>query len=198
MDSLSTVSSMTTVVYFRTDNASQQGDTGMHYEVTETLAHSAKFPHEIFLINLITNHILIFVGLLGMAKSYPVVMLVTPAISLVVMTYLLLRARRAIKSDDWYVACHWQLCAHRCMMFLGMLLLLALVVGGILLSVGGDASQLKPGHYALGGVASLPTLLFVLVLIVMESDALHKARTGIVPEWLVKKYPTDREQAAIA
>ncbi len=168
----------------------------MHYEVTETLAQKAKFPHEIFLINLITNHILIFVGLLGMAKSYPLVMLVTPGISLIVMTYLMFRARHALKADPWYVACHWQLCAHRSKMFLGMLLLLAVVVGGILLSVGGDASQLKPGHFALGGVASLPTLLFVLVLIVMESDALHKARTGVVPEWLVKKYPNEAAHAA--
>ncbi len=167
----------------------------MHYEVNELLTHRAKLPHEIFLINLITNHILIFVGLLGMAKSYPMLMLVTPAISLVVMSYLMIRARNAIKSDSWYVACHWQLCAHRSKMFLGMLVLLALVVGGILLSVGGDASQLKPGHYALGGVASLPTLLFVLVLIVMESDALHKAKTGVVPEWLVRKYPNDHPQA---
>lgn len=170
----------------------------MHYEVTEELGRKAKLPHEIFLINLITNHILIFVGLLGMAKSYPWVMLVTPSISIVVMSYLMIRAQRANKRDPWYVACHWQLCAHRSKMFIGMLLLLALVVVGILLSVGGDASQLKPGHYALGGVASLPTLVFILALIVMESDALHKARTGQVPEWLVKKYPVPETQPVSA
>ena len=166
----------------------------MHYEVTEELSHKAKLPHEIFLINLITNHILIFVGLLGMAKSYPWVMLVTPTISIAVMSYLLLRARRALKVDPWFVTCHWQLCANRSKMFIGMLALLGLVVVGLLLSVGGDATQLKPGHYALGGVAALPTLIFTLALIVMESDALHKAKTGQVPEWLVKKYPNPTAQ----
>jgi hypothetical protein len=75
-----------------------------------------------------------------------------------------------------------------------MLLVLAVVVGGLLLSVGGDASQLKPGHYALGGVSALPTLLFILVLIVMESDALHKAKTGEVPQWLIDKYPNAEAQ----
>ncbi len=163
----------------------------MQYEVTEALSQKAKLPHEIFLINLITNHILIFVGLLGMAKSYPLLMLVTPMISFTVMGYLMIRARHALKHDPWYVACHWQLCAHRSKKFIGMLLLLGLAVVGILLSVGWDVSQLKPGHFALGGVASLPTLVFVLVLIVMESDALHKAKTGVVPEWLEKKYPGD-------
>lgn len=161
----------------------------MHYEMTEELSHKAKLPHEIFLINLITNHILVFVGLLGMAKSYPWVMLITPTISICVMAYLLIRARRALSSEQWFVACHWQLCAHRSKMFIGMLGFLALVIAGILFSVGGDATQLKPGHYAFGGVAGLPTLVFILALIVMESDALHKARTGQVPEWLVKKYP---------
>ena len=170
---------------------SLEGDTAMHYEVTDELVNKAKLPHEIFLINLITNHILVFVGLLGMARTYPWVMLVTPTISIVVLSYLMIRARRALKAYPWYVACHWQLCAHRSKMFIGMLAFLGLVVVGILLSAGGDASQLKPGHYALGGVASLPTLLFVLVLIVMESDALHKARTGQVPDWLVKKHPKD-------
>lgn len=168
----------------------------MQYEVTEALGQKAKFPHEIFLINLITNHILLFVGLLGMAKTYPLLMLVTPTISFLVMGYLMLRARYAMKADPWYVSCHWQLCVSRCKMFIGMLLLLGLVVGGILLSVGGDVSQLKPGHFAIGGVATLPTLVTVLVLIVMESDALHKARTGVVPDWLVKKYPGDLDPVA--
>jgi hypothetical protein len=166
----------------------------MHYEVTEELSHQAKLPHEIFLINLITNHILIFVGLLGMAKTYPWLMLVTPTISIVVMSYLMIRARHARKVDPWFVACHWQLCAHRSKMFIGMLALLALVVAGLLLSVGGDAAQLRPGHYAVGGVTSLPTLVFMLALIVMESDALHKARIGQVPEWLVEKYPNPAAQ----
>jgi hypothetical protein len=170
----------------------------MHYEVSEELARQARLPHEIFLINLITNHILVFVGLLGMAKTYPWVMLLTPGVSIVVLAYLMISARRALKNAPWFVACHWQLCAHRSKMFIGMLALLGLVIAGLLASVGGDAAQLKPGHYALGGVASLPTMIFILVLIVMESDAMHKAKIGLVPEWLVKKYPDSSALPATA
>ncbi len=161
----------------------------MHFEVSEADITDAKHPHEIFLINLITNHILLFVGMLGMAKTYPWLMLITPAISFVVLSYIMLRARSKLNNGGWYAACHWQLCAHRSKLFIGMLLLLGLVVAGLLLSVGGDASLLKPGHYALGGVSALPTLVFILVLIVMESDGLHKAKTGVVPQWLIDKYP---------
>lgn len=161
----------------------------MHYEVSEAEITDAKHPHEIFLINLITNHILIFVGLIGMAKTFPWLSLVTPTISIVVLSYLMIRARGKLTSASWYAACHWQLCAHRSKLFIAMLSVLALVIAGLLLSVGGDTSQLKPGHYALGGVSALPTLVFILVLIVMESDALHKAKSGEVPQWLIEKYP---------
>lgn len=161
----------------------------MHYDVSEKELNAAKLPHEIFLINLITNHILIFVGLLGLAGSYPWVMLITPAISIILLSYLILRANKALRCDSWFVACHWQLCAMRSKLFIGILLLLGLVVAGLILSVGGDVSKLRPGHYALGGVTMLPTLLAVLALIVMESDAVHKAKTGQVPQSLVKKFP---------
>jgi len=66
---------------------------------------------------------------------------------------------------------------------------MGLVVLGLILLVGGDMSALKPGHYAMGGVAMLPTIFSVLVLVVMESDAVHKANLGEVPDWLVEKYP---------
>lgn len=162
----------------------------MQYEVSEADITDAKHPHEIFLINLITNHILLFVGLIGFAKTYPWVMLITPGISIVVLSYTMIRARSKLNNASWYAACHWQLCARRGMLFIGMLMALGLVVVGLLLSVGGDASQLKPGHYALGGVAALPTLVFILALIVMESDGLHKAKSGVVPQWLIDKYPS--------
>ena len=170
----------------------------MHYEVSEAEITDAKHPHEIFLINLITNHILIFVGLIGFAKNHPCVMLVTPSISIVVLGYIMIRARSKLNSASWYAACHWQLCARRGMLFIGMLMVLGLVVAGLLLSVGGDASQLKPGHYALGGVSALPTLVFILVLIVMESDGMHKAKTGVVPQWLIEKYPSDQKPVEIS
>jgi hypothetical protein len=163
----------------------------MHYDVSAAEITDAKHPHEIFLVNLITNHILIFVGLLGMARSFPWVMLITPAISIVVLSYLMVRARSKLKSASWFAACHWQLCAHRSKLFIGLMAVAALVLAGLLLSAGGDTSQLKPGHYALGGVSALPVLLFIMVLIVMESDALHKAKNGQLPQWLVEKYPNN-------
>ncbi len=161
----------------------------MKYDIPEQERKQARHPHEYFLINLITNHILLFVGLLGMARDNPMALLIVPVISILILSYLLFRARRALKVDPWFVSCHWQLCARRSLFFIGMIAFMGLVVLAVILSVGGDVNALKPGHYAAGGVAMLPTIFSVLVLVVMESDAVHKANLGEVPDWLVKKYP---------
>jgi len=161
----------------------------MHYDVSEAERKAARHPHEILLINLITNHILVFVIMLGLARSYPFGMLVTPVVSLAILGYLLWRASVSRKRDSWFVFCHWQLAAQRSRFFIGMLLVLALMIVGLLFAVGMDASKLRPGHYAMAGVAIFPTMLTVLVLIVMESDAVHKARLGEVPAALAARYP---------
>jgi len=161
----------------------------MPYDVSEADKRGAKIAHEVFLTNLIVNHILLFAGLMGMASSMPLIMLATPSISVVALLYIMLRARIALKKDSWFVMCHWQLTARRARFFITLLGVLGLVFLGLLASVGWDPVELRPGHKAIGGVAMLPTLVTILVLIVMESDAQHKARSGIVPDWLVKKFP---------
>lgn len=166
--------------------------TNMIYEVSPEEAKKAKSPHELFLINLITNHILIFVGLLGMAKSYPWVMMVIPTISLVVISYLLLRAKHSVKVDSWFVQCHWQICARRSKMFIVMLLIMA---GAMLLVLVASGGNLRPQHYALGGAAVLPTMVTVLVLIIMESDAVHQASIGKLPQWVVERLPNPGAKA---
>ena len=161
----------------------------MKFDITEQETNRARHPHEYFLINLITNHVLIFMITLGMASSYPWLMLVTPTISITILGYLIWRARVSRVRDSWFVYCHWQLCARHSLFLIGVLVLLVLVVISLILSVGGELSHLRPGHYAIGGVVILPTLFSMLALIIMESDALHRARNGELPEWLVQRYP---------
>ncbi len=166
-------------------------------DIPESERKQARHPHEYFLINLITNHILVFVGLLGMAKQEPYLILIVPTVSILILTYLIWRARLSRERDSWYVFAHWQLCARRSRFFIGMILLMGVGIAAILASVGGNVNDLKPGHYAIGGLVMLPTLFTVLVLIIMESDAVHKANIGEVPDGLVKRYPPpERYRAA--
>ena len=158
----------------------------MMYEVSEQDKNDAKHPHDIFLINLIVNHILVFVGLIGMATSYPYLMLIVPAISAIVLTYIMMRAKRSLKEDSWFVKCHWQLCAQRSKIFIIMIALMAVLLAAVMLIAGGDP---KPQHYAIGGVVMLPVLVTVLVLIIMESDAVNQARHGQLPKSLAERFP---------
>ena len=161
--------------------------------ISEAEHKAARHPHEFFLINLITNHILVFVGLLGMAKQEPYLILIVPIVSVVILSYLIWRARLSRSRDSWFVFSHWQLCARRSRFFVGMILFMGLGILAILASVGGNASDLRPGHFAIGGIVMLPTLFTILVLIIMESDAVHKANIGEVPGWLIERFSPSGE-----
>ncbi len=153
------------------------------------MVHKAKILKENLLTNLIGNHILWFIAALGLAGSYWQPLALVPIFSLIALTYILWRARRAVKQDEWYVMCHWQICAARSRMFIYMLLMaLTIVILGWLGYT--YFGMMKVAVYALsGGIGILPVMVTVLVLILMESDALHQASLHKLPKRIVEKYP---------
>lgn len=168
----------------------------MIFEITEEESHKAKIPHEIFLTNLVGNHILWFIASLGVAGSYLQPLLLVPVISVATLIYILWRARRSRQRDSWYVMCHWQMCAKRSRLFILMLALLA-VVSGLGWIAHTQLGMMKEAVYALvGGLGILPVMVTVLVLILMESDGLHQAALHKLPESVVKRFP-DGEMPAI-
>ncbi|MBL3588822.1 MAG: hypothetical protein JMN24_03385 [gamma proteobacterium endosymbiont of Lamellibrachia anaximandri] len=161
----------------------------MKFEIADEVASKAKIPHEIFLTNLIGNHILWFVAALGLAKSYWQPVAMVPVVSFMLLAYTLWRARRSKMTDEWFVMCHWQICAARSRLFIYMLVLglVASLLGWIGYTYLG---MMEVAVYALvGGIAGLPVMVTVLVLILMESDALHQTMLHKLPDRLVEKYP---------
>ncbi len=161
----------------------------MKFEITDKESHKAKIPHEIFLANLIANHILWFVASLGVVGSYWQPLALVPMISLGVLCYILWRARRSRSVDSWFVMCHWQIAATRSKVFLMMICLLLVIV-----VCGWAAYQylgvMKEAVYALiGGTGLLPVMVTVLILIITESDVLHQAAQHKLPPSAVAKYP---------
>lgn len=161
----------------------------MQFEVTEEEAKKAKVPHEIFLTNLIGNHILWFVAALGLARSnwYPLAMV--PVVSIICLSYTIWGARRSRRNDSWFVMCHWQIGARRSKVFLIMFLIFGLISG-----LGWVAythlGMMKEAVYAIiGGAGVLPIMVTTLVLIIMESDVLHQATQGKLPKSILAKYP---------
>ena len=161
----------------------------MRFEVTERAIKQANVPHELFLTNLVGNHILMFISALGMARSLPWLMALVPLISFGILGYTLWRAPRSRRRDTWYVMCHWQVCARRSKIFISMLAMLLLISG---LGWVGYAylGMMKEAVLALiGGVGLLPVMVTVLVLIIMESETLYHANLARLPRWVVDRYP---------
>lgn len=161
----------------------------MIFDISDDEGRRAKIPHEIFLSNLIGNHILWFIASLGLAGSFWQPLAMVPLVSVIVLIYILWRARRSKQVDSWYVMCHWQVCARRARIFLAMLVILMIVaslgwVGYTYLGM------MEVAVYALiGGVGVLPVMVTVLVMIVMEQDIMYQATQGKLPDSLVQQYP---------
>lgn len=147
-------------------------------ELSEEEIKRAKFPHDLFLVNLIGNHILTFVATLGIASSWAWPLLIVPIVSFTILGSIIFKAIRAKKSESDFVAKHWQIAKKRSIFFIKMLLVL------LLISLGGiygyyNLGWMKEAVYALiGGVCILPIMITTLVLILMESDSLHRASQG--------------------
>jgi len=158
-------------------------------EISEEESHKAKIPHEIFLSNLIGNHILWFIASLGLAKTYWQPLALVPVASVILLLYTLWRARQSKKRDSWYVMCHWQIAAKRSRVFIYMLLLGLTIsfLGWLGYAYGG---MMKEAVFAIvGGIGILPVMVTVLVLILMESDILHQAALHKLPDRITDKYP---------
>lgn len=157
----------------------------MRFNVSEAEIKKAKHPHDLFLINLIFNHIFMFAAFLSASSLWKWVILV-PLFSFVVLTYTIIRARYSLKNDSWYVMCHWQICAKRSWIFIGMISLMLLAVGIMMLVSGGHP---KPQQIALAGIAILPTMITVFVLIIMETVSLDDSKNGRVPDPVADRFP---------
>jgi hypothetical protein len=170
----------------------------MRFEVSQRDIKKANVPHEIFLTNLIGNHVLLAVAAGGIAGSFPWVMALIPAISFSVLGFTLWRARRSVGRAPWYVMCHWQVCARRSRIFIVMLslLLVAMLLGWAGHVYGG---MMKEAAIALvAGIGILPVMVTVLVLIIVESDALYHANQAKLPTWVVERFPPPEDIKPIA
>jgi hypothetical protein len=154
----------------------------------------AKLPHEVFLVNLIFNHVFLFVASLAVIRSFPQVVMLVPLVSVSCIVYILLRAQREVHNPSWFVQCHWHLAAKRNAMFMVLLLSTSVVIGGGWL-ISGFLNMAKIPTYALiGGLGLLPFMVTLLILVILGNEAVHLAKQGKLPAWVVQRYPYPETQ----
>lgn len=143
----------------------------------------AKWPHEIFLINLVFNHILVFASTFGVYSTFPYMVLIVPVTSFVIVGYIIVKSRQIAASNEIeFVKAHWVVAARRNNYFLRLLSITCAVVGG-----GFWLSKLmgwsKIATLALlGGAGLLPFMVSLLVLIVLGNESMYQARHGKIPK----------------
>jgi hypothetical protein len=62
------------------------------FEIAKEETFRAKWPHEIFLINLVFNHILVFASTFGVYSTFPWMVLIVPITSFAITGYILIRS----------------------------------------------------------------------------------------------------------
>jgi hypothetical protein len=159
----------------------------------------AKWPHEIFLINLVFNHILVFASTFGVFSTFPLMVLIVPITSFAITTYIIIKAKQIAASDEtWFVKSHWVIAAKRNRSFLGLLTITCSVFGlGLMLSKAMGWSKIAT-IALLGGFGLLPFMVALLVLIVLGNDSMYQARHGKLPKRFVEQNPDPAYSAASA
>jgi hypothetical protein len=170
----------------------------MVVDIDEGLRRRAKTPHELAMVNLLLFNLLLCAGLLAstlaqkgsVISHYRDIAIAVPlGLSLLLIGYSFLRARRAGGGDPWFVAAHWRLATRRY-----RILLIAYLVGAALIGLGWLLSLSNPRlqefmFLAFIRVAVAPMLITVMVIAVLESGSIYQAMRGEVPDALAQRFP---------
>ena len=169
------------------------------FEIAKDETFRAKWPHEIFLINLVFNHILVFASTFGVFSTFPLMVLIVPITSFAITGYILIKARQIAKGNEtWFVKSHWVIADKRNKHFMWLLVIACIIVGGGLL-ISKLMGWSKIATIALiGGFGLLPFMVALLVLIVLGNDSMYQARHGKLPKRFVENNPDPSNPAASA
>lgn len=167
-----------------------------HFTIAPEETVRAKWPHEIFLINLVFNHILVFASTFGVFSTFPLMVLIVPVTSFVITAYIIVKAKQIAKSDEtWFVKSHWVIAERRNYKFLMLLTITCTIIGGGL-TLSKMMGWSKVATIALlGGVGMLPFMVSLLVLIVLGNDSMYQARHGKLPKRFVESNPDSSASA---
>lgn len=154
--------------------------------LTQQDLKTGQFPHQLFLFNMVGNHILLTV-ITASNSTMPQLALLIPILSIILISITLLKGRTLVNSECMFVRCHWTLVVKRTKIFLIGYVALA-VAGGLGAMMYFYAGMMKEMAMAMvGGLGILPVMALVLILTVMESETLNHALHGVTPDAIKNK-----------
>ena len=151
---------------------------------------AARWPHEILLINLVFNHVFVFVVTISLMKSVPMLILLTPIISFIIIAYILAKQKQIESSNaSFFLKGHWKIAAARNRWFLYMLIFVCAVSGsGYYLFTAFGLSKITLWALLIG-IGLLPFMIALLTLVTLGSDSMNIARDGKLPNNFLARNP---------
>ncbi|OHC84379.1 MAG: hypothetical protein A3J99_03730 [Sideroxydans sp. RIFOXYD2_FULL_59_7] len=160
------------------------------YNATPDEIVRAKWPHEIFLINLVFNHILVFASTFGVFSTFPLMVLIVPISSFAITGYILIKAIKVEASEETpFVKAHWIVAHRRNKHFMWLLSVACVLVGGGLWLSNLMGWSKIATIALLGGIGLLPFMVSLLVLIVLGNDSMYQARHSKMPKVAMPAIP---------
>ena len=164
-------------------------------EITSTYSKEelklGQLPHQLFLFNMVGNHILLSIIALS-NSSVPWLALGVPVIGCIIIAFTLIRGRSLQNHESDFIRANWRMVIKRTKLFmiayglLGVAVTIAWLVH--------DSMAIKEMAYAIvAGLGILPTMVMVLILTVIESESLNHALKGELTDKIREKFLTEPE-----
>jgi hypothetical protein len=171
----------------------------MKIEADKATCNRARASHDLYILNMFLFNLPAVAGILaysigGQLLAIEMVVLAL-VISMSILTFIWLRARRFGDEVPWLVMVHWRLTAGRSkLLLIGYAISGAIILVGLLVSSGmADKNMQVIMVTVFTRVGIVPGLLMVLVTAILEGQAMHLANNAIVPKGLVKRFPPPPE-----
>lgn len=147
---------------------------------------AGQLPHQLFLFNMIGNHILMTVIALS-NSTLPQLALIIPVVSAIIVSIILLKGRSMVNAESLFIRCHWILAVKRTKVFLlgYVAFAIAAAFGAMMYFYMGVMKEMAMA--IIGGLGILPVMALVLVLTVIESESLQHSLNGSIPDAIWKK-----------
>ena len=158
----------------------------MQIEVTDAIKKRARWPHDLFVLNILFFHLLLTPATIVMGIG-EWGLLLPLALSGMVIAYIFYRSRT---EPEWFVAAHWRLSFRRCRLLMwGYLASAVIFLIGWFISQGSKGDMQDIMLVVFTRIAVMPTLIMAMVTVVMEASGAGVVNRGEVPDAVVAEFP---------
>lgn len=159
----------------------------MKVDVSSDYARLARFPHNLFMLNLALVHLLMTPAVIAIEIGTAGILLPL-IISLSIMLYTFYQAKKLRDSSHWFIVAHWELAGQRYrLMLIAYAITASLILAGWLLALASpDANMQQILRTVFIRIAIMPTLIMVMINFYLESSAINMASNCELPDSFAK------------